>query len=81
MWKQVLGKVASRRWTVGHMLYSTEDLRTIRKQAFFSSNYNLFSLSQVTRAWIISLGIRKQALNNCIGIQGVEGISSIGLER
>ena len=61
MWKQVVGRVVSRRWTVGHMSYSIEDLRTIRKQAFFSSNYNLFSLSQETRAWIISLGIWKQA--------------------
>ena len=43
------------------MLYSTEGPLTIRKQAFSSSNYNLFSLNQVTRAWIISLGIRKQA--------------------
>ena len=60
-WKQVLGRVVSRRWTMGHMSYSTENLRTIRKQAFSPSNYNLFSLSQGTRAWIISLGIRKQA--------------------
>ena len=46
---------------MGHMSYSTENLQTIRKQAFFSSNYNLFSLSQEIRAWIISSGIRKQA--------------------
>ena len=44
-----------------NMLYSTEDLQTIRRQAFSSSNYNLFSPNQVTRVWIISLGIRKQA--------------------
>ena len=61
MWKQVLGRVVSRRWTMGHISYSTENLQTIRKQAFFSSNYNLFSISHGTRAWIISLGIRKQA--------------------
>ena len=46
---------------MGHMSYSTENLQTIRKQAFLSPNYNLFSISQGTRAWIISLGIRKQA--------------------
>ena len=65
-WKQVLGKVVSQRWTVQingklNMSYSTEDLWTIRKQVFSSSNYNLFSLNQVTRVWIISLGIRKEA--------------------
>ena len=71
-WKQVLVKVVSQRWTVGHdtclqingkpnKSYSTEDLWTIRKQAFSSSNYNLFCLNQVNRVWIISLGIRKQA--------------------
>ena len=46
---------------MGHMSFSTENLQTIRKQSFLSPNYNLFSISQGTRAWIISLGIRKQA--------------------
>ena len=61
MWKQVLGGIVSRKWTMGHMSYSTEYLQTIRKQAFSSSNYSLFSINQGTRAWIISLVIRKQA--------------------
>ena len=65
---------------MGHISYSTENLQTIRKQAL-SSNYNLFSISQGTRAWIISLDIRKQATKQLYRCSRVGGISSIGLER
>ena len=62
MWKQVLGRDSELEVDHGTYVITQQNIyEPSGNKAFSLSNYSLFSISQGTRAWIISLGIRKQA--------------------